>query len=88
MAARALAYIGTLTPLHANPIPSLHGPDQVPNQFLIYTPPPPKGQKEDRMHKIHRKWEEDVRSAKTGTAKTASWQGVKSKATNGISWAM
>lgn len=40
------------------------------------------------MHKIHRKWEEDVRSVKTSTAKTASWQGVKSKATNGISWAM
>ncbi|OCL10582.1 hypothetical protein AOQ84DRAFT_353456 [Glonium stellatum] len=40
------------------------------------------------MHKIQRKWEEEVRSAKTSTAKTASWQGVKSKATRGISWAM
>jgi hypothetical protein len=42
------------------------------------------------MHKIHRKWEEDVhvRSAKTSTTKMASWQGVKSKATNGISGAM
>jgi hypothetical protein len=40
------------------------------------------------MHKIHRKLEEDARSAKTSTTKTASWQGVKSKATNGISGAM
>ena len=40
------------------------------------------------MHKIQRKWQEEVRSAKTSTAKTASWQGVKSKATKGIDWAM
>lgn len=40
------------------------------------------------MHKVQRMWEEEVRSAKTSTAKTASWQGIKSKATKGISWAM
>jgi len=67
---------------------------QVPQRFLIYTPPPPPlqkpadGVKEERMHKIQRKWGEEVRAAKNSTAKTASWQGAKSKATKGISWAM
>ncbi|KAF2807313.1 uncharacterized protein BDZ99DRAFT_465224 [Mytilinidion resinicola] len=80
------------------PKPRVHVPgatlSQVPERFLIYTPPPPplqkpaEGVKEDRMHKVQRKWEEEVRAAKNSTAKTASWQGAKSKATKGISWAM
>jgi len=66
----------------------------VPSRFLIYTPPPPPlnkpadGEKEGKLHKVQRKWQEEVRSAKMSDAKTMSWQGVKSKATRGISKAM
>ena len=61
---------------------------------MIYTPPPPplskpaEGEKEAKLHKVQRKWQEEVRGAKTSTAKTASWKGVKSKATKGIDWAI
>lgn len=69
-------------------------PDKIPDRFLIYTPPPPplskpaEGQKEEKLHKVQRKWQEEVRDAKTSTAKTTSWKGVKSKATRGINWAV
>lgn len=69
-------------------------PSSIPKRFLIYTPPPPplqkpkEGEKEGKLHKVQRKWEEEVRAAKTSQAKTASWKGVKSKATKGINWAM
>ncbi|KEQ72892.1 hypothetical protein M436DRAFT_47563 [Aureobasidium namibiae CBS 147.97] len=64
------------------PKPSLHGipPDAIPTRYLIYTPPPPplkapqEGEKEAKIHKLQRKWQEEVRAAKTSTAKTASWQ--------------
>jgi hypothetical protein len=78
------------------PKPTLHGisPDSIPTRYLIYTPPPPplkapqEGEKEAKVHKLQRKWQEEVRSAKTSTAKTASWQGVKGKATKAIDVAM
>ncbi|KAI4718563.1 hypothetical protein E4T48_05226 [Aureobasidium sp. EXF-10727] len=78
------------------PKPKLHGisPDAIPARFLIYTPPPPplkapaEGEKEAKVHKLQRKWQEEVRSAKTSTAKTASWKGVKGKATKAIDTAM
>ena len=66
----------------------------IPDRFLIYTPPPPplsapaEGEKEEKFHKLQRKWQNEVRAAKTSDAKTASWKGVKSKATKGISWAI
>ena len=66
----------------------------IPDRFLIYTPPPPpltapkEGEKEDKLHKVQRKWQEEVRIAKTSDAKTASWKGVKGKATKGISYVM
>ncbi|KEQ85531.1 hypothetical protein M438DRAFT_271411 [Aureobasidium pullulans EXF-150] len=61
------------------PKPKLHGipPEAIPARFLIYTPPPPplkspkEGEKEAKVHKLQRKWQEEVRSAKTSTAKTA-----------------
>ncbi|KAJ9623062.1 hypothetical protein H2203_005994 [Taxawa tesnikishii (nom. ined.)] len=61
------------------PKPRIHG---VPAEA------PPEGEKEDKVRKLQRKWQEEVREAKTSTAKTASWKGVKSKATRGISKAM
>ncbi|TKA27546.1 hypothetical protein B0A50_04376 [Salinomyces thailandicus] len=66
--------------------------EQVPTHFLIYTPPPlplskPKeGEKEGHVHKVQRKWEAEIRDAKTGNAKTMSWKGVKGKVTKGINW--
>ncbi|OJD30049.1 uncharacterized protein BKCO1_6700031 [Diplodia corticola] len=69
-------------------------PDRIPDRFIVYTPPPPPlskpadGEKEDRMHKVQRKWQQEVREAKTSTAKTTSWKGIKSRATRGIDWAV
>ncbi|KAG7004565.1 hypothetical protein G7Y79_00024g055150 [Physcia stellaris] len=66
----------------------------IPDRFLIYTPPAPpipkpaEGSKEPKLQKVQRKWQEEVRAAKTSTAKTTSWKGVKSKATRGISKAV
>ncbi|KAI5195276.1 hypothetical protein E4T39_08308 [Aureobasidium subglaciale] len=78
------------------PTPKLNGipSDAIPTRFLIYTPPPPplkapeEGEKEAKVHKLQRKWQEEVRSAKLSTGKTASWQGVKGKATKAIDVAM
>ena len=78
------------------PKPVIKGvePSSIPDRFLIYTPPPPplsapaEGEKEEKFHKLQRKWQNEVRAAKTSDAKTASWKGVKSKATKGISWAI
>lgn len=64
--------------------------DGIPDRFLIYTPPAPpipkpaEGSKEPKLQKVQRKWQEEVRAAKTSTARTTSWKGVKSKATRGI----
>ncbi len=80
------------------PFPKPHiagvNPAKIPDRFLIYTPPPPpiakpaEGEKEAKIQKVQRKWQEEVRQAKTSTAKTASWKGVKSKATRGINQAV
>ncbi|KAG8856304.1 hypothetical protein FRB96_006455 [Tulasnella sp. 330] len=76
------------------PKPTIGDQSRIPDRFLIYTPPtpplikPPKGQKESKVHKVQRKWQEEVREAKTGHAKTASWKGVKGKVTKGIDWAI
>ncbi|KAL2043646.1 hypothetical protein N7G274_003953 [Stereocaulon virgatum] len=78
------------------PKPSIRGVDSssIPDRFLIYTPPPPplsapkEGEKEDKLHKVQRKWQEEVRAARTSDAKVTSWKGVKSRATKGISYVM
>lgn len=68
--------------------------ENLPDRFLIYTPPPPpltppkEGEKEAKMHKIQRKWQEEVREAKKSDAKITSWKGIKSRATKGINTAM
>lgn len=86
--------IGYLVPFPKPQIPGMD-PQQIPQRFLIYTPPPPpfmtapkEGEKEAKMHKIQRKWLEEVRQAKTSDVKTMSWKGLKGKATRGISWGM
>lgn len=86
--------IGYLIPFPRPRLNPTVDPAIIPTRFMIYTPPPPplhnpaEGEKEAKLHKVQRKWEQEVRSAKTSTAKTASWKGVKSKATKGINWAM
>lgn len=86
--------IGYLVPFPKPHIPGLT-PEQIPQRFLIYTPPPPpfmtaprEGEKESKIHKVQRKWLEEVRQAKTANVKTMSWKGLKGKATKGISWGM
>lgn len=88
--------IGYLVPFPKPQLPNLPA-DKIPSRFLIYTPPPPpiasdwkpkEGEKETKMHKIQRKWEAELREAKTGNAKTMSWKGFKGKATKGINWGM
>ncbi|KAK2048403.1 hypothetical protein LZ31DRAFT_563284 [Colletotrichum somersetense] len=68
--------------------------DAIPTRFLIYTPPPPplqappEGVKEGVAHKVQRKWQNEVRQAKTSDAKTTSWAGFKAKCTRGVDKAM
>lgn len=85
--------IGYLVPFPKPNIPGVD-PATIPARFLIYTPPPPplqappEGEKEAKSHKLQRKWQNEVRAAKQSDAKLASWKGLKSRATKGISWAM
>ncbi|KAI9725727.1 MAG: hypothetical protein M1828_002610 [Chrysothrix sp. TS-e1954] len=77
------------------PIPTLKSTElKPPPRFLIYTPPPPpiaapaEGQKEGRITQVQRKWQNEVRTAKTSDAKVTSWKGVKGRVTKGVDWAM
>jgi hypothetical protein len=66
----------------------------LPDRFLIYTPPAPPlqqpkdGEKEDKLHKLQRKWQAEVREAKTSNAKVTSWKGAKGRVTKGVNTAM
>lgn len=66
----------------------------VPQRFLIYTPPPPplqappEGVKEERVHKVQRKWQTEVRNAKASEAKATSWAGFRAKMTRGVNKGM
>lgn len=88
--------VGYLVPF---PKPKLQNvpAEQIPTRYLIYTPPPPpirsdwkpkEGEKESKIHKVQRKWEQELREAKTQNVKTMSWKGVKGKVTKGINWGM
>ena len=87
---RLVAYLVPFPKPKLEKVPS----DGIPDRFLIYTPPPPplgkpkEGEKEGRVHKVQRKWEEEIREAKTSDAKTMSWQGIKGKVTRGVNWGM
>jgi hypothetical protein len=76
------------------PKPDVQYAQDLPDRFLIYTPPPPpltspkEGEKESRMRKVQRRWQEEVREAKKSDAKITSWEGIKSRATKGISTAI
>ena len=76
-------------PVHANIVN-----ERVPPRFLIYTPPPPpldaphNGQEEGRAHKVQRKWQAEIRDAKTSDTKLTSWKGIKGRAIKGINWGM
>jgi hypothetical protein len=78
------------------PFPKPQAPhaSEIPDRFMIYTPPPPplsapkEGEKEDRLRKLQRKWQQEVREAKQSDAKITSWKGIKGRATKGINTAM
>ena len=69
------------------PKPRLRGikPEDIPNRFMIYTPPlpplskPAPGEKESPWHKTQRTWQEDVRKARFSNASKATWRGMKAK---------
>jgi hypothetical protein len=65
-----------------------------PRRFLIYTPPPPplvapkEGEKKGKFHKVQRKWENEIREAKTNPQKVTSWKGAKGRVAKGVDKAM
>ncbi|QDS68517.1 hypothetical protein FKW77_010884 [Venturia effusa] len=72
-------------------------PIAIPNRFLIYTPPPPpllepkpEEGKEGRLHKVQRKWEGELRKAKTSDVDKKSWRGLRYASARvvdrGIAW--
>ncbi|KAF2649938.1 hypothetical protein K491DRAFT_697703 [Lophiostoma macrostomum CBS 122681] len=71
------------------PKPRLKGVrvENIPERFLVYTPPipplskPVPGEKEGQWRKTKRNWQEDVRRATMTNASAASWKGMKAKST-------
>lgn len=69
------------------PKPTLKGvkPEDVPERFLIYSPPlpplskPADGEKETHWHKARRQWQEDVRKAIMQETPGTTWKGMKAK---------
>ncbi|KAF2257231.1 hypothetical protein BU26DRAFT_39054 [Trematosphaeria pertusa] len=72
------------------PKPRLKGVkvEDIPERFLVYTPPlppllkPAPGEKESHWHKTQRLWQEDVRKATISNASVATWKGIKAKSTS------
>ncbi|PQE24872.1 secreted protein [Rutstroemia sp. NJR-2017a BVV2] len=68
----------------------IDAPDDMPQRFLIYTPPPPhllkpaEGVKEGKRHKAKRFWQQEIKKAKTYEGKTMSLKGLHSKTMRGI----
>ncbi|PVI07144.1 hypothetical protein DM02DRAFT_609123 [Periconia macrospinosa] len=72
------------------PKPRIKGvkPEDIPDRFLIYTPPlppllkPAPGEKETHWHKTQRQWQEETRKATIQRASKSSWQGLKAGTSN------
>jgi len=72
------------------PKPRLNGMrvEDIPERFLIYTPPlpplskPAPGEKETHWHKSQRQWQDDVRKATLSKASRVTWKGMKAATTN------
>lgn len=85
--------IAYLIPL---PPPSSKGQTlDVPQRYMIYTPPAPHllkpaagGKKEGKRHKAKRLAQQEVKKAKTYDGKTLSLRGLHYKATRGVDWAV
>lgn len=68
----------------------------VPRRFLIYTPPPPPlskpqlapGEKENKVHLAQRKWQEQVKTAKTSNEKVTSFKGIHHRMVKGANKAI
>ncbi|KAM3078048.1 hypothetical protein ACMFMG_002650 [Clarireedia jacksonii] len=76
------------------PLPKpIAAPDDMPQRFLIYTPPAPhllkpaEGVKEGKRSKAKRYWQQEIKKAKTYEGKTLSLKGLHSKTMRGIVWA-
>ncbi|KAI3401431.1 hypothetical protein diail_10865 [Diaporthe ilicicola] len=84
--------IAYLIPL---PPPSAKGQTlDVPQRYMIYTPPAPHllkpaaGTKEGKRHKVKRIAQQEVKKAKTFEGKTLSLRGLHYKAVRGCDWAV
>ncbi|CAD6584864.1 MAG: hypothetical protein TREMPRED_003986 [Tremellales sp. Tagirdzhanova-0007] len=75
------------------PTPAEADDDKYPIRFLVYTPPPPpmlkpgKGEKDSVKDKVQRRWQREVREARTNNAKLLSYKGVKGRFVKGHDWA-
>ncbi|KAI3392666.1 hypothetical protein diail_5306 [Diaporthe ilicicola] len=89
-AARAMAY---MIPM---PQPLTNGVVQdVPPRYMLYMPPAPdmlkptdKDSKERKRDKAVRRWQEEVRKAKTFNGKVVSWGGMQSVSIRGAVWVL
>lgn len=77
------------------PFPTPKGADDkaTPVRFLIWTPPPPplrkpaEGEKETFIRKTQRKWQNQLRQAKTNQVKGYTWKNGKGKVIKAHNWA-
>ena len=75
------------------PTPAEADDETHPVRFLVYTPPPPpmlkpgKGEKDSIKDKVQRRWQQEVREARTNNAKLLSYKGVKGRFVKGHDWA-
>ncbi|KAJ0107053.1 hypothetical protein J7T55_006931 [Diaporthe amygdali] len=89
-ATRVMAY---MIPL---PQPLRHGvPQDIPQRYMLYMPPAPdllkpteKGSKERKRDKVVRRWQQEVKKAKTFNGKVVSLGGIHSASFRGAVWCL